>query len=75
MKDYEVIGWPDIQAYMDLEGFKDIPEIEMKPVPVDTKPNYWLSTMLLKEDSKVTPLNVIFGILIILLYNEVSMSN
>ena len=40
------------------DAFKDIPEIEMKPVPVDTKPNYWLSTMLLKEDSKVTPLNV-----------------
>lgn len=40
------------------EAFKDIQEIEMKPVPADTKPNYWLSTMLLKEDSKVTPLNV-----------------
>lgn len=40
------------------DAFKDIPEIEMKPVPVDTKPNYWLSTMLLKEDSKVTPLNI-----------------
>ncbi len=40
------------------DAFKDISEIEMKPVPVDTKPNYWLSTMLLKEDSKVTPLNV-----------------
>ena len=40
------------------EGFKDITEIEMKPVPVDTKPNYWLFTMLLKEESKVTPLNI-----------------
>ncbi len=40
------------------DAFKDIPEIEMKPVPVDTKSNYWLSTMLLKEGSKVTPLNV-----------------
>lgn len=40
------------------ERFKDITEIEMKPVPVDTKPNYWLSTMLLKEESKVTPLNI-----------------
>ena len=40
------------------EAFKDIPEIEMKPVPADTKPNYWLSTMLLKEESKVTPLNI-----------------
>lgn len=40
------------------DAFKDIPEIEMKPVPIDTKPNYWLSTMLLKEGSKVPPLNV-----------------
>ncbi len=40
------------------DAFKDVPEIEMKPVPIDTKPNYWLSTMLLKEGSKVTPLNV-----------------
>ncbi len=21
--DYEIIEWPDIQAYMELEGFKD----------------------------------------------------
>ena len=40
------------------DAFKDIPEIEMKPIPIDTKPKYWLSTMLLKEGSKVTPLNV-----------------
>ena len=23
MKDFEIIGWPDIQAFMDLEGFDD----------------------------------------------------
>ena len=23
MKDYEIIDWPDIQAYMDLEGFEE----------------------------------------------------
>ena len=23
MKDYEIIGWPEIQAYMDLEGFRE----------------------------------------------------
>lgn len=22
MDDYEIIGWPDIQEYMELEGFK-----------------------------------------------------
>ena len=23
MKDYEIIGWPDIQAFMELEGFHE----------------------------------------------------
>ena len=23
MEDYEIIGWPDIQAFMDLEGFDE----------------------------------------------------
>lgn len=23
MRDYEIIGWPDIQAYMELEGFEE----------------------------------------------------
>ena len=23
MKDYEIIGWPDIQVYMELEGFEE----------------------------------------------------
>ena len=23
MEDYEIIGWPDIQYFMDLDGFKD----------------------------------------------------
>ena len=23
MENYKIIGWPNIQAYMDLEGFKD----------------------------------------------------
>lgn len=23
MKDYEIIGWPEILAYIDLEGFKE----------------------------------------------------
>lgn len=23
MEDFEIIGWPDIQAFMDLEGFGD----------------------------------------------------
>lgn len=23
MEDYEIIGWPEIQAFMDLDGFED----------------------------------------------------
>lgn len=23
MEDYEIIGWPEIQAFMDLDGFDD----------------------------------------------------
>ena len=23
MEDYEIIGWPDIQAFMELEGFEE----------------------------------------------------
>ena len=23
MEDFEIIGWPDIQAYMELEGFEE----------------------------------------------------
>lgn len=40
------------------EAFKDIPEIEMQPTPENTKPNHWLSVMLIKEDSKVKPLEI-----------------
>lgn len=39
-------------------GFKDIKDIEMKSIPKNTKPNHWLSTMLLSKDSKVTPLQI-----------------
>lgn len=40
------------------EAFKDITEIEMQPIPNETKPNHWLSVITLKEGSKVTPLNI-----------------
>lgn len=39
------------------EGFKDIKEIEMQPIPENTKPNHWLSVITLKENSKVKPLD------------------
>jgi len=39
-------------------GFKDIKEIEMNPIPEETKPNYWLSVITIKENSKVKPLDI-----------------
>ena len=40
------------------EGFKGISDIEMAPIPKDSKPNFWLSVIMLKEDSKVKPLDI-----------------
>lgn len=40
------------------EGFKDIPDIEIQPIPENTKPNHWLSVITLKENSKVKPLDI-----------------
>lgn len=40
------------------EGFKYIADIEMQPIPVDSKPNHWLSVITLKENSKVKPLDI-----------------
>lgn len=41
------------------ESFEDVKEIEMQPTPEGTKPNHWLSTLILKEDSKVKPIDII----------------
>lgn len=40
------------------EAFKDIPEIEMQPTPENTKPNHWLSVIILKESCKIKPLDI-----------------
>ena len=40
------------------EAFKQIPDIEMQPTPVDTVPNHWLSVITLKANSKVKPLDI-----------------
>lgn len=34
------------------KSFKDIPEIKMQPYLKNTKPNHWLSAILLNENSK-----------------------
>lgn len=37
------------------EKLKDIPEIKIQPTPENTKPNHWLSVIILDENSKVKP--------------------
>ena len=44
------------------EGFKDIEDIEMQPIPENTKPNHWLSVITLKENSKVKPLDIMVAL-------------
>lgn len=40
------------------EGFKDISDIKMVPIPENTKPNFWLSVLTIKENSKVKPIDI-----------------
>ena len=42
--------------------FKDIEDIDMMPVCDYGKPNYWLSVITLKEESKVKPLDIILAL-------------
>ncbi len=44
------------------EAFKDIPDIEMEPIPENSKPNHWLSVITLKENSKVKPLDIMIAL-------------
>ncbi|MGG7078786.1 DegT/DnrJ/EryC1/StrS family aminotransferase [Clostridium sardiniense] len=44
------------------EAFKDIREIEMMPICNYGEANYWLSAMTIKENSKVTPLDIILAL-------------
>lgn len=36
-----------------------IPDIKMQPIPENSKPNHWLSTIIISKDSKVKPLEII----------------
>ena len=40
------------------EGFKEIEDIEMEPIPENAKPNHWLSVITLSKSSKITPLEI-----------------
>ena len=44
------------------EGFKDIQDIQMQTVDRAQRPNYWLSTLLLDENSSVKPLDIIVAL-------------
>lgn len=44
------------------EAFKDIPEIEMQPIPENSKPNHWLSVFIIKESSNVKPLDIMVAL-------------
>ena len=44
------------------EEFKNIPEITMQPVLANTKPNHWLSAIILDKNSKIKPLDIILAL-------------
>lgn len=48
--------------YTYKEAFKDIKDIEMMPICEYGDPNYWLTTITLKEESKVKPLDIILAL-------------
>ena len=44
------------------EEFKEIDDIEMQPIPKNTKPNHWLSVITLKRNSKVKPIDIMLAL-------------
>ena len=44
------------------EAFKDIKDISMNPYLDNSKPNFWLSCMLINEESNVKPLDVMLAL-------------
>lgn len=44
------------------EAFKEIRDIEMMPICEYGEPNYWLTTITLKENSKVKPIDIILAL-------------
>ena len=44
------------------EAFKEVKAIEMMPISDKGKPNYWLSCMTLKKDSKVNPIDIMHAL-------------
>ena len=44
------------------KAFEEIPEIEMQSYVEGSKPNHWLSSIILDKESKVTPLDIIIAL-------------
>lgn len=44
------------------EAFQDISNIEMQPVPKNSKPNHWLSVITIKENLTVKPIDIIVAL-------------
>lgn len=44
------------------KAFADIEEIEMNPIPEDCKANYWLSCMTIKQERKVSPIDIMLAL-------------
>ncbi len=44
------------------KAFADIEEIEMNPIPEDCKTNYWLSCMTIKQESKVSSIDIMLAL-------------
>lgn len=44
------------------EAFKDIDDIEMMPICEYGNPNYWLSCITIKENSKIKPIDIILAL-------------
>lgn len=45
-----------------LESFRDIPEISMNPMNSGGESNYWLSGMVISEDSPITPEDILVAL-------------
>ena len=43
-------------------AFKDIEEISMQPIHTESEPNYWLSTIILKKQCQIKPLDIIHAL-------------
>ncbi|MBQ3584095.1 MAG: aminotransferase class I/II-fold pyridoxal phosphate-dependent enzyme [Lachnospiraceae bacterium] len=51
------------EIYMQYtEAFQEIDAIEMNPIPLEAKANYWLSCMTIKQNSPVRPLDIILAL-------------